>query len=1318
MSSLESCIRKAGKALTKEDAKAIRSIRDDIVKTGRESSTGDVNQQAVDEYLDILELERDFIMQQIEAAGGIVADRTLSPSEFSKRVAKNLDEAARRFPRKGILRPPAETVVIDRKTGKRMLDDEENRQAAMRNMTGRNNEDPYQRVLDLPDMRTYRTIEMLYPDFYTLPPDQVLAIVNEFDPKAALSLAKSFDILPRSARKLIPANYNQAAIDRITTSLTDKGEIGPNGEVIRLRDDVDDWFYGSAGEEIIGWIEKNETLPLRYKVDDPFEQSLVDSHPDHPMAMHVKYQAVMDEAVLSEPGPVRRLVNKIIDSGEMTRRAILNAVPQTKIPDFMRYGMDKAKEYVRTNKKMDAWMNRIMEKDAELANYWLNFNQKNKDGARILGEFMHASSLSGVDVPAFEMPDAAAFKKMNKEARQMWLDRRRDYEILKPFWDRLGGMGEKTTYVRQTYNPETDKFAETGEPMEVSQAQSIYLRVRDTYSNQRQTLMYNLEKRINDSEADQNAKAELIAKLRQQFEAGLIVPYFPLSRFGKYHAYAKTKDGETVAFIKRESRRERNEWMERMRKKGFKVLPYEEQKDDLAEVHKIDPNFVATVTKLVKEQTIVDPKTGDPIPGTGIADQIWQMYLRTLPDLSARKAYIHRIGRLGFTHDALRAFADHTFHGTHQAGKLRFGGELNRLQKQIQESANELMKRSSHIRNWMEGHRPPGLEDTTLHEVMYARIPDYAKLYSELKRKAGVSGQQVHEPSHEKAMAVILREGDVDGPWAIPLAQELARRHAYNMNPRSSPLSTKLTAFGFFWFLSTSPAAGVLNLTQTAIAAYPILRARFSGKGAGSELLKASGEYLNAPTVEGLIEKLNQKGKQDPKFLQEAEAIREFEQTGMYSKTRVRDLMGLTEGGSQYNKATEKILETVGWIFHKTEEANRVATSLAAYRLSRSAGRSHQKAILEAEEMVEMSHFDYTNTNRPRFMQGDMGRVVFLFRNYSLNMQYRLLRDFRDGVWKNDDIPIEARKEAKSRLLGIMGMTTIFAGVSGLPLFWALEGIANTLLDLTDDDDEPWDVKTGMRRQVFTATSKLLGEVWGQKTATAIMKGPWSALTGADLSQRASLNNLWIREIPESKKSDPEAFLLHLMGELAGPLPGILFNYGSGLQDVFQNNMPERGMEKFFPKWFGDYMKAYRYATQGAQTRQRDIVLSPDEFTQWDLFMQAMGFSPTKLADRYDQNRAIQDMNTKLKGRRKKLLDKLFMAWKLEDRTTAREALQDIAEWNKRNPRYPISSSSIRQSARQRADYDARTVAGVAVEKRLQYLMEKQRFTARPEKKE
>ena len=1374
MSSLEACIRKAGKALRREDADAIRKIRDDIYGVG-DVSRDAANQSAVDEYIQIIDEERDAVVSQIEERGGVIADRTLSPSEFAQQTEDLTEEQARKFPRLGMQREfdkrvdmldmsPEELhnvlVQFDPDLAKEILKAHGGIEALrpLKDQARMNAVDLYIENIEpfLSDRIPLRYAKDLFgkeiPEPKEKKPEKVETQEDMFGAVTERQRLADFRRKQDRARDegqeevetgdvgdLFSQAREQVDIEDVAPSY----EIVPNEiqggfSVLKNNKMMSEWFATEANAQdridiLTGAREQTveeaiddslkEGKNLKYKSEDIFERELVDADPNNPLSVTTKYGAAMQHAAETEAtkhrGGFRGYIDNILSIGDMSIEGVLASVPQSKLKDFIRYGMKSVRNYVNEVKLMDAFMNQIMEGHAELGKKWLTFNRKYKEAAKLLGEFMHASSLAGVDPVAYQFPDAQQIKKMSKKKREMWRKRALDHKILMPFWEKLGGMGEQVEYTRVEYDASADKLIETYS-MKVSEAQAIYLEVRDTYAQQRSRVIAGLDERIEQTDADEASKLKLITLLRKQFEKGEIVPYFPLTRFGEYWAIAKDPEtGEVVGFFKRESRKERNALVKTLREQDFVAYPADEMATDFGAVNKIDPSFVASVTGLLVEKEIVytDPETGEKHtrPSSELSDQIWQMYLKALPEMSARKAYIHRKGRLGFTHDALRAFGDNTFHGTHQLAKLKHGYELSGLLRDIGEEAEELLQRSSLIDNMEKfDFRPEGYEEDSEHQVLWAvASKEYRPLYRKYKKENGTQDSEtLDQDAANRAKAKLKAESEHDGQWAVPVAKELAKRHEYTMNPKSAAWATNLTAFGFFWFLSTSPAAGVLNLTQTAISAYPILRARFKGAGAGIALLKASKEYATAPTIEKYKTKLHNDVREDGKEAEdhgEKSALEYFNTIGMFAKTRTRELMGFAERGMQFGDKRQQIMEWTGWIFHKSEEMNRVVTAMAAYRLARRRMESdttktefqkHLDAVDAAEEMVEMSHYDYTNTNRPRLMQGDMGRVVFLFRNYSLNMQYRLIRDFRDGIWKNKNIPEAARREARSRFVGIIGMTSIFAGISGWPLIYGVRFLMDTMLG---DEDDPFDSRTELR--------KWMAEAWGETASEAIFKGPWDTLTEATLSSRASLNNLWIRELPQNLRG--KDLLLHLAGEGLGPVMGIGLNYAQGFSDL-QAGHTARAWERFVPKAASDVLKTIRFATQGAQTYQKDLILSPEEFTSWDLAVQAMGFTPANLTLRYEQNRAIKDMEAKLSGRRNHILNTLFNAYKMNDRAGAREAMRWVTAWNKVNWRFPIDAETVQRSAKTRSDYDMRTVGGIAVDKRLQYLQQTQRFSGRP----
>jgi hypothetical protein len=157
------------------------------------------------------------------------------------------------------------------------------------------------------------------------------------------------------------------------------------------------------------------------------------------------------------------------------------------------------------------------------------------------------------------------------------------------------------------------------------------------------------------------------------------------------------------------------------------------------------------------------------------------------------------------------------------------------------------------------------------------------------------------------------------------------------------------------------------------------------------------------------------------------------------------------------NEHDAKIMHGISFMFHHAEVFNHEVTALAAYRLARAAGKTHEQAVGEARDTVYESHFDYSAANKARFMQPDMARVLLMFRQFSLNMTYLLGRSAHQS-FKGEGPQV--RKEARRKLTGILGMHALAAGAMGMPLFSVVAAIMNALFD---DPDEPYDFKAEFR---------------------------------------------------------------------------------------------------------------------------------------------------------------------------------------------------------------------------------------------------------------
>ena len=922
-------------------------------------------------------------------------------------------------------------------------------------------------------------------------------------------------------------------------------------------------------------------------------------NPLHPTAQRFRIAMAAEAQANYKPRLKERVGDFAKDVAEAQIPKLLSLISRRNLVDYAGDRLPALREYVREAARMDGTRNGLLIDFEKVLDPWNRFNIKNKARSRNLSELMHESTLAEID-PSGEYSPLVEPRNMSQLDKEIDRARRQKYAILKRRFDRLP-----------------------------TEAQNIYTSVRDAYAKQRDAVFSTLIDNIEKSEAEGPAKKSLIAELRTKFETGRTKgPYFPLARFGDYWAVARDADGEVISYSRFESPSERKAWIKSFTDLGNGVTATGGGKmDEKSMLSRIDPKFVVNVTKLTQA---LPPELAGPV-----TDEVWQLYLRSMPEMSMRKSFIHRKGRLGFSEDALRAFGHHMFHGAHQLAKLR---HLPVMEKQ------------------MDNLREQALKSEEL--------------------------------------------GGKEAKWAAPLYREMVMRHDFAKNPQASPIATMATSFGFAWYLGATPAAAITNLSQNAVVAFPHLAAKYGAGAAAKELSKAYKEYFGT------------KGPMSKKLSgDELAAFNEAYRIGLFEHTQAHDLAGVAEEGMRYNSTMRTVMAGVSWMFHKAEESNRQTSFMASYRLNRKKGLSHADAVLAAEDDTKDSHFDYTNANRPRIMQSNSAKVILLFKQYSANMIYRLSRDLHDaskGTFKqvgkrlglSDADIAEHEQVARSRLAGIMVMTSLLGGLSSMPLKSMVTGIIDSVMG---DEDEPFDSDAAFRAYL-TATV-------GEKAQEFIYKGAVDAGVGATLSSRVSLNNLLWRT-PEPHLEGDELFM-HYLGEAVGPVFAVPKDYFKAAQSIKGGHV-ERGVEAMLPKAGRDVLKALRYYDEGALNFRKQEIMAPEQFSAVDIALQASGFTPAKLTQQYEQNRAVKNAESKIKRRRTLLMDTLFLAQRTEDREAYDDTMAKIKKFNKANPSVAISASSVVQSARSRGKFDARALGGVAVDPKLSYLHNKYRFAPRP----
>lgn len=885
---------------------------------------------------------------------------------------------------------------------------------------------------------------------------------------------------------------------------------------------------------------------------------------------------------------------------------LLKAVPLNYFSELARPGMEAVDSYLKVKRSLDAYRGRKHAAADDVAQDWmkyarLGFGKDGKAKAAELAALMHDTTLAGVDP-----------SKADAETREkpQYAQLRKRYLALSDAGKRLYGR-VRDAYVQQAAELDRILLDNVRKAQEIARdrAEAEY---REELARIAAVKMKPEARKKALEDADRaykgaSTKAQWamkarLTRLRMAFEASRVEePYFPLARFGRYFVTARDVDGTVLSFSRRERAADRDR-LARDLAAAYPAARIEtgvmENASDLRGA--MDPRLVAEVEEIVGGSGI------DPATMTNVLDQIWQRYLATMPDLSARKRFIHRKGTAGFDADALRAFSSHMFHAAHQMGRLKYGMEMQELVNQTSDQA-----------------------------------------------------KKADDPTR-----------------AMTLANELRHRHQWVMNPTGGKLAQTMTSTAFVWYLGATPAAALVNMSQTPMLGIPILGARFGGMAkAAAALLKASRDSVAG---RGSLGRANLAAD-------ERKALEAFYETGLIDRTQSHDLAGVGETGVEYSPLRARVMAAISWMFHHAEVWNREVTALAAYRMARAAGQDWTQAVDAAHDLTWKVHFDYSNASRPRLMQNDFAKVALVFRAHNINMLYRVSRDIHQA-FKGDTA--QARKEARYQLAGIFGMMSLMAGVTGTLGFNLLMTIAGAAFG---DDDDPFDFEQRFKASVLDILGPQLGGV--------VLGGVPGHYLGVDLTNRIGMPDLWFRS-PSRDLQGKDEFDYWVMNSL-GASVSMLGDGWRGISLLREGNY-ERGVEAIVPKWARDLIRAQRYAGEGLTNIRGDQVLPSDAMDAWDVIAQAIGFTPAKVTEAWERNSALNNAERRILAKRRQLLNRFALAQQAGDEAARRDALDAIRKFNAAplHRGLAIGPDTLRQSMKARARNAAKREDGVLIQNR------------------
>lgn len=844
---------------------------------------------------------------------------------------------------------------------------------------------------------------------------------------------------------------------------------------------------------------------------------------------------------------------------------------------------------------------------AEDARRWVS---KHRTQARDLFRLMHSATIAGVDPANAYAPLQFRFggklhevtpksiREALKALRQQMRERSGDSKVdMMQEAKILRGMPAREKRRRAAYPELVARWSAL--PKE---AQDIYIAFRDAYARRSDEVEEALVARMHDTDAAATHKRRLEQVIRLQFERNRLQGvYFPLQRFGRYFVSA-LRDGVPV-FLMFERLNDLERAVAGLKAQGYTIRAQGlKAESGLKDAPK--GTFVAEIIEHLSKAGVSE-KT---------QEEIYQLYLQALPEMSMRKHQIHRNAVPGFDPDGVRAFAWNMHHGSHQLARLRYAHKLQ-------------------------------------------SVLDLLKDQQDLDRRKG-------DADTRKIVA-----GDA-------ILGELKKRHEWIMQPTDSPLTQAISSAGFVYYLGLAPASALVNLSQTALISYPYLAARFGAVPAFNALLAAG---RDAGRTLGHIERrLPNKEEED--------AYKAIVAAGAIDRTQAHSLAGIAEdGAARFNPAWAKAMRIIGWGFHTTELINREATGIAAFRLARKAGQSFDQAVRSAIDAIQDTHYDYTNQNRARWMQGNVAKVLLMFKQYALNTTWHLGR----MVWQaSRNADPQTKRIARRNLAGVLSMSALFSGVLGLPTVSVVMGILNAIAASFGDEDEPWEAETELRA--------FLVDMLGPDAAETLLNGPVNQITGADVASRVSLSQLWFRDA--DRELEGRGMYYHLLEQAAGPMGGVLKNVIAG-KALIDEGHTWRGVETMLPSALKAMIKAARFEMQGANTLRGDALVEDMSLRQ--TLLQLGGFTPAELAETYARNNAAKRYEQHLLKRRARLLDAYALATRTGDAEGRAEVGRQIREWNRKVPELAITPRTLARSMASRQAWSARAEAGIVLNPKL-----------------
>jgi len=753
--------------------------------------------------------------------------------------------------------------------------------------------------------------------------------------------------------------------------------------------------------------------------------------------------------------------------------------------------------------------------------------------------------------------------------------------------------------------------------------QKLYRDLFATYKQLDAEFLKSLERNIGATVGDKSQAATAYQKILRELADVRIDHYAPLFREGQFWLqYDLNGDTKKETF---ESEAERDFARKQLEANGATNIDVYSRADQLTTKTVPSGTILADIIKIMK-----DNQAGD----TAIDDLI-QLVVKAMPEASILKSRQKRTGIGGYVDNAAFVFDRVSSNTARQLARMQYGPELQRLVTEMVETTNKA-------------------------------------------------------------------RGDVN-TYGNELVDEFEGRRDFAMKPTLTALSQYASTGAFYYNLAGNVSSATVNTLQTPLVVFPQLGGEYGFKNSYDALKNAMKLYTSSGFTKDVTELTGEVSSQKAmtsienwvnkgKYTQYKGLIDAMKDRGLLVTSTARDALRSENDNSSSYSSTNKLARYTtligSFMFHHAERMNREITAVAAFDLEMaklnkdpknsklSEAEKQTKAIEKALSLVEYAHGAGSTLSGPSLGQSDIGKVLMVFKRFAFSMYYMLFDTMIRSLPTKGATgeQLEAIKAARRQLVGVYGMSALFAGVKGVPLYWVAELAYNMFQDKDDDDFD-------------TIMREYLGDFF--------FKGPVNYFTNLSIADRVGWTDLLWRE-QKGDRADASAVAQFI--ETVGGAPVSVINSILRGVNLISEGQMERGIEAMLPIGLRNILKSGRYFTEGANTLRGDTV---GDVNGYNAAMQLLGFAPADLMKQYEENAYMTEKAKAIRSIEKNALKKYYAAMREGDNDGMMDAREKLFELGAKYPEMGISENTISQSVKTRERISREMHHGVMLDSKL-----------------